>query len=150
MIGQRSLRLGFPCHNVYTNSVYHYYHRDFGVGYGPSAYFCLLSSSIAKKLKGRDGAVARAAHEAGLRVYIQPIVDSPESGYHFVLPRFMDEYETPGKKLIDHCAAGFSGVSCVCRNTDEFEWENMRVSDLARTWIEDFLDGARCHLFKSP
>jgi hypothetical protein len=76
---QDNYRLGFPCQHLYINS------SLFGEGDASS---CLAPSAV-QKLRGRDLLIARAAHGAGLRVYVQPTFNKNERRRTY-LPAFLD------------------------------------------------------------
>jgi predicted 2-oxoglutarate/Fe(II)-dependent dioxygenase YbiX len=72
-------RLSFPCQHLYINSLV------FGEGDASSP----LPLSAIQMLKGRDLLIARAAHEAGLRVYVQPIF-TKNRDVRMYLPTFLE------------------------------------------------------------
>jgi hypothetical protein len=79
-------RLGFPCRHLYANSLL----------FGESDANSSLTPSAIQMLKGRDLVIARAAHQTGLRVYVQPTF-TKNRDERMYLPTFLETgYGTGG------------------------------------------------------
>jgi hypothetical protein len=134
-VADENYRLGFPCQHLYVNSLL------FGEGDASRR----LGPSAVQKLRGRDLLIAQAAHEAGLRVYVQPTFNKNDYRRMY-LPTFVETRFGRGRHVQDFDADEFGTDS-----EDEAVRDLFPDSDLAGVKPYDRIscDGEMFRLFET-